>query len=151
MHGDGMKWPLCWIAPAVVLPLLSSCSDKLGKEPAFTLQTGVTLQSSSACVDFRDGQSMSLKPMADGYLVSAITPTRCEGEAIKPFMTATLEHRSTLVLNQPVPGSNASCECPRSIEVAIRGRIEPGDTLYILNDYEVLGHFTIPAPQGPRP
>jgi hypothetical protein len=146
-----MRHALCWIVSATALPFLNSCSEQLGAGPAFTLQTGVTLQSSSACVDFRDGQSMSLKPMADGYLVSAITPTRCEGEAIKPFMTATLEHRSTLVLNQPVPGSNASCECPRSIEVAIRGRIEPGDTLYILNDYEVLGHFIIPAPPGPRP
>jgi hypothetical protein len=140
-----MKKPFCWIVPAAILPFLNSCSEQSSAESTFTLQTGVTLQSSSDCVDFRDGQSISLKQIADGYLVSAITPIRCEGQAVKPFMTATLDHRTTLVLNRPTRGSEASCECPRSIQIAIRGRVEPGDTMYVLNDYEVLGHFTIPA------
>jgi len=139
-----MKSPFRCRIFAAVLPLLNSCSDKPGTEPAFTLQTGVTLQASSECVDFHAGQSISLSRIPDGYLVSAITPIRCAGQALKPFMTATLEHRTTLVFNQPVLGTEASCECPRAIEIAIRGRIEPGDTMYVLNDYEVLGHFTIP-------
>jgi len=140
-----MKNPLCWIALAAILPFLNSCSEQPSSGSTFTLQTGVTLQSSSDCVDFRDGQSISLKQISDGYLVSAITPIRCEGQAVKPFMTATLDHRTTLVLNRPAKGSEASCECPRSVQIAIRERVEPGDTIYVLNDYEVLGHFTIPT------
>jgi len=122
---------------------LQSCSDKKDVQPAFTLQTGVTLESASGCIDNFGGQHISIKPTADGYLVSATTVLQCETRDVRPFMTATLDRRTTLVLGHGVRGR--SCECPRTVGIAIRGRTEPGEVLYVLNDYEVIGHFTVPA------
>lgn len=134
-------------AALVVLFGCSKQADTTKQEGStFTLSTGVSVASMSDCTSFEGGQKVSLQKTGSGYLVSAVTPLRCEGKLAEPYLTAGSEHRATLVLPQSHSNSlfSSGCECPRSIKIAIQGRLEPGDTLYVLNDADVLGHFTVP-------
>jgi hypothetical protein len=88
---------------------------------------------------------MSLKKLGANYTVSVVTPLQCNTDLVPPFLTEQAEQRATLVLGRKIPGSSDSgCECPRSIDLSIEGRLQPGDTLYVLNDYQVLGHLPVP-------
>jgi hypothetical protein len=128
------------------LLVLASCGERKSSPSAFTLQTGVSVQNITPCVDGDPVQSMSLRKDGGGYLVDVAASLRCESQA-EPFVTVTHERKVTLVLDSgatPRSGFHSGCECARKLQIKINGRLESGDTLYVLNDYEVLGHLSVP-------
>ena len=128
--------------------LMAGCSNNSNPEPSgstFTLETGVKVTRISDCEKGDYQPKMSLKKIGENYKVSVVTPLQCNAELAPPFLTEQSGHRATLVLGRVKRGdSNSGCECPRSIDLNIEGRLQGGDTLYVLNDYQVLGHFPVP-------
>lgn len=138
-----MNIKLLFLAPLLVL---ASCGDRPSSPSAFTLQTGVSVQSVTPCVDGDPVQSLSLRKDGSAYLVDVATSLRCDSQT-EPFVTVTHEHKATLVLDSGATsrsGFHSGCECARKLQIKIDGRLEAGDTLYVLNDYEVLGHLGVP-------
>ena len=128
------------------LLVLASCGERQSSPSAFTLQTGVSVQNVTPCVDGDPVQSLSLRKDGGGYLVDVATSLRCDSQT-EPYVTVTHERKATLVLDGSTAsrsGFHSGCECARKLQIKIDGRLEAGDTLYVLNDYEVLGHLGVP-------
>jgi len=136
------------IVAIAVISLIAGCSRSSDPAPSastFTLETGVKVTRVSDCEKVDYQPQMSLKKVGENYKVSVVTPLQCNAELAPPFLTEQSGHRATLVLGRVKRGdSNSGCECPRSIDLNIEGRLQGGDTLYVLNDYQVLGHFPVP-------
>jgi hypothetical protein len=133
---------LSWAA----LLVLASCGEHQSSPSAFTLQTGVSVQSVTPCADGDPVQSLSLRKDGSSYLVDVATSLRCDSQT-EAFVTVTHERKATLVLDRSAAsrsGFHSGCECARKLQIKIDGRLESGDTLYVLNDYEVLGHLSVP-------
>ena len=78
------------------------------------------------------------------YAVNVRDIFQCDG-TLEPFLTEPIDKTATLVLTRGNSSTGGSaCECSRAISVTIENRLEPGDTLYILNDYRVTGHLLTP-------
>jgi hypothetical protein len=138
-----MKIKIHFLAALLVL---ASCGDRPSSPSAFTLQTGVSVQSVTPCGDGDPVQSLSLRKAGSAFLVDVATSLRCDSQT-EPFVTVTHEHKATLVLDSGTAsraGFHSGCECARKLQIKIDGRLEAGDTLYVLNDYEVLGHLGVP-------
>jgi len=128
------------------LLVLASCGERQNSPSTFTLQTGVSVQNVTPCVDAEPVQSLSLRKDGSGYLVDVATSLSCDSQT-EPFVTVTYERKATLVLNRSATSRSvfhSGCECARKLQIRIDGRLESGDTLYVLNDYEVLGHLGVP-------
>jgi len=126
--------------------LLTSCSPSEKQGAAFTLETGVSVKEVRACSNNPSATSPSAKKVQDGYLVTLVAHFTCDGDIEKVFLTQTIEKRATLVIasKQPKFGFGSSCECARVLTVKLSNRLEPGDTLYLLTDREVVGHLVLP-------
>ena len=123
----------------------SKNSDPEPSSSTFTLETGVKVTRISGCEKGDYRPQMSLNKDGKNYKMLVVTPLQCDVELVPPFLTVQSGHRATLVLGRAMRGGSSSgCECPRSVDLSIEGRLEPGDTLYVLNDYQVLGHFPVP-------
>jgi len=139
-------WTLSYLVCAAALSLLIGCSQSVPKESAtFTLASGVRLVADTPCDSSSDGATSSVGKTGDNaYAVSVRDIFQCDG-TIEPFLTEPIDKKATLVL---IRGSNSAddsaCECSRAIRVTIENRLEPGDTLYILNDYRVTSHLIMP-------
>ena len=128
------------------LLVLASCGERQNSPSAFTLQNGVSVQNITPCADGEPVQSLSLRKDGGGYLVDVATSFRCDSQT-EPFVTVAHERKATLVLDSRAAfrsGFHSGCECTRKLQIKIDGRLEAGDTLYVLNDYEVLGHLGVP-------
>lgn len=124
--------------------LVTACSKASTDQPASTLETGLVVTESEACTNTEATETLAIKKADDGYSVVAVADLECGLERPRPFLTITLDQKATLVLGRE-PGKSASgCECRRRVKVSIKGRLEPGDVLYLLNDYTVIGHVLVP-------
>lgn len=135
------------VAAATLVALLGCTKQETTNgHTTFTLESGVTLLSLSECASFEGGQKASLQKLDARYVVTALTPLNCEASLSAPYLQEAGGHKATLVLPKADSAKSFStgCECPRSIKISITGRLESGDTLYVLNDDHVLGHFTVP-------
>jgi RHS repeat-associated protein len=67
-------------------------------------------------------------------------------EIAPPYLTTTNNHKATLVLEPKKSRHlfNASAETQRFLKINIKGRLGSGDTVYVLNNYEVIGHVVLP-------
>ena len=130
--------------------LLVACSRPSSQDATFTLESGVTLVASQ-CEDEAAMKPLSLRKEKDAYLLTISSMFPCGAELDAPFLTVGAEKKATLVLKATDSrwGFHSGCECARTLNVQISGRLQAGDTVYVLNDYEVLGHFSLPeaAPQ----
>lgn len=79
---------------------------------------------------------------ADGYEVAMLTFMSCGTGVPKAYLTATNNKKATLVILPTAKES--SCECARSLRITLSNRLEPGDTLYVSYDHDVLGHLVVP-------
>lgn len=122
--------------------MLCSCSKTETPVQAWTLQTGVSVLESKVCdqMVLRDGLSVSKQ--ANHYIVEVNDTFTCEADLRSPWLTVTREHKATLVLAHSTKGSG--CECRGKVRVKISDRVETGDTLYLLNESEVVGHVVLP-------
>jgi hypothetical protein len=123
--------------------LLQACGapKEPGKAP-FTLSTGVVLSAESSCEDKAKTAPLAIEKAGASYVVRVRDVFSCDAETEPPYLTESRDNKATLVLRPK--GNSASCECGRSISVEIKDRLESGNILYVLNDYEVLGHVTVP-------
>lgn len=135
------------IGTAAVLALLLGCSRKApDATTTFTLATGVKLVAQTACATTAEDPTLSIaKKGSNTYLVRARGSFDCDGE-LEPFLTVSIDKKATLVLGQQAGAQAASsgCECGRTIDITIENRLESGDTIYVLNDYRVIGHLITP-------
>lgn len=126
----------------LLMAITVACSKQEVKEsPAFTLMTGVKVVGVSPCTD-EPRHGLSIKKEASSYLVAVTGSFSCEVELKAPYLTLTREKRATLVADADV--NKSSCECFRTKTVSVTERLESGDTLYGLNNGEVVGHTLLP-------
>lgn len=125
---------------------LVSCARREEHNAVFTLATGVSLIEARNCNSNQTGGMPSVKKVEGDYLVTIFGHFPCETELEKPYLTMANEKKATLVISpkQSKLGFGSSCECGRLLIVRLSNRLEPGDTLYVLNDREVLGHLVMP-------
>ena len=122
---------------------LLSCSKEETGSKTYTLMTGVSVTEVSACSDkLQRGIFVSKGTEKSEYLVGAADAFSCESKIHPPFLTVTKDKRATLVLTSDTGKSD--CECLRTISMKLSGRMEAGDTLYVVNSSEVMGHVVLP-------
>lgn len=128
--------------------VLTGCTRSAERNiDTFTLETGVALQGVKACdTDQRVQKPASVRKLPDGYEITVSTFFSCNSEATKPYLTVTNEKKATLVIESTSPKAimGSSCECARTLIIKLTGRLDPGDTLYLLREHEVLGHLFMP-------
>lgn len=126
--------------------VLCGCSSRDKPDSGFTLETGVSLVSAGECNTSQMGTRPSIKKDNADYLVTIHGGFVCQAELEKPFLSLTREKKATLVIGatQSRFGFSSNCECARSLKIKISERLEPGDTLYILNGTEVSDHVSVP-------
>jgi hypothetical protein len=121
---------------------LTSCSPPAQQNAnVFTLSTGIVLEKVE---DYEDSKwiegKLSLQKTGNDYLVVVTGYFSC-GALKKPYLIDR-EKRTTLVIWGG--GCSGGCECGRALTIRISDRAKPGDTLYVVNEDEVLGHFVLP-------
>lgn len=117
-----------------------SCSQHEEAKGVFTLATGVSVISASACSEVPSHRLDVSKSAAD-YIVVAAGTFACNPEIKAPYLSLPRDKKATLVLNST---SESTCDCFRTVTVGLAGRLKPGDILYVLNNGEVLGHAVMP-------
>lgn len=122
--------------------MLCSCSKTETPGHAWTLQTGVSVLESKVCDQTVLKDGLFVSKQANHYIVEVNETFACEADLRSPWLTVTKEHKATLVL---VPSTNGGgCECRGKLRVKISDRLEAGETLYVLNENEVVGHVVLP-------
>ncbi len=116
---------------------------------SFTFETGITLQSymSEKLEGSEVDLSYSVQKVPDGYLVRTGVVSDCTSDSLAPpYLTDGIDHKATLVLkDSPSKATfHRYSECWGTAEVTIANRLQAGDTVYILNNGEVLGHLVMP-------
>lgn len=129
-----MKFPI----RLLTLLLLIGCTSDQHDEPAFHLGSGVALIAAGECDHKQIGKSPVISKDKKGYVVSIFDAKVCRVRSESPSLSLTRSKKATLEVG------DSSCECARSIQVAVEGRLEAGDTLYIVNGGEVSEHLTVP-------
>lgn len=124
----------------IILTIILSfgCSPNHSRDPGFTLSTGISVVGSGGCDPAQIGRSSTIFKSNGGYVIQIPDAYICRKEEEYGFLSLTRNHKATLTLG------NSSCECARAARVEIVGRLESGDTLYILNGGEVSGHLLVP-------
>ncbi|CBM10287.1 protein of unknown function [Ralstonia solanacearum PSI07] len=90
--------------------------------------------------------SLASRRATNSHQVSVTGYFACQSQLEPPFLTMDNEGKVTLVL---MPRRHflefaSTCECSRSMTIDISGRLTAGQTLYVLNDREVVGHVVVP-------
>ena len=108
----------------------------------WTLESVVTLRKVDECKNSNNKQSVSIQGTPKEYLVGVRAFFPCDAKTAQPYLTLPTDGKATLVLSSSP--SKSSCECMRSLEISLVGRLSKGNTLYVVNEHEVVGHA--PAP-----
>lgn len=130
----------------VALPLLVACnSNESGSNDTFTLATGVKIVSISSCIENGDDFRGRITKNKNGYLVSLSEYFSCK-KIHQPFLTLPRKNKITLAIvsKEGLLRYANECECHRSIEIEIIGRLERKQILYVVRDNEVIDEFRIP-------
>jgi hypothetical protein len=122
----------------LLVVFLSGCSRDAPKDSTFTLGTGISVVSKGECNPAQIGEASSIVKETSGYILQIPDAYICRKDDEPIFLSLTRGHKATLTIGRP------SCECARAVKVKIVERLEPGDTLYILNGGEVSGHLLVP-------
>lgn len=126
---------------------ISACSGKSDGDGQFTLASGVTLAKVAQCSTVAESTELKISRTPDGYRVTAAAFFGCETEFEPPYLSLAKDDRATLVLlpkRRGALGFGNACECSRVVAIDVAGRLEAGQTLYVLNDHEVIGHTRVP-------
>lgn len=135
------------ILTALGLVAIGGCSPNKNAEGQFTLESGVKVTSLSSCLQSNQSIAPSIEKMQSFYRVRVVASAVCDIELEPPFLTLSNHQMVTLALRPKrhrALGFQHDCECARSMTIDISGRLEVGQTLYLLNDYEVVGHLQVP-------
>lgn len=126
-----------------VTGLLSACTEHesvAGNANTFTLATGVSITNTTACSE-SPIQGLTVGKSGSDYILTAAGAFSCGSEVQTPYLSIKRDKRATLVLDSK---SKSSCDCFRVVTVKVSNRLAAGDTLYVLNNGEVLGHVVMP-------
>lgn len=128
---------------AVICILLVSCSRNGDEKPAFTLTSGVAIEKISDSK--AEGQLLLVRKEKNAYVFTVRSYFNCEKELEPPYLTLINNKRATLVITQKTSslGFNTTYECPKNVVIKVSGRLNKGDTIYVLNNREVLGHVLL--------
>jgi hypothetical protein len=123
---------------------ISACSEKIpdkSKSDTFTLASRVELAKIEDCGNSGDG-SLSVSKKGATYSVHTSGVFFCNSAVKPPYLTLPKDGKATLILDSI--SDDKGCECFRSVHVEISDRLEQGQTLYVLNNGEVIGHVVLP-------
>ena len=113
----------------------------------FTLASGVKLVDNAECTESDTTmQSLAVHRIASGYRVKVVGYFACQDELEPPYLTPDVDGKSTLVLapKRHGFGFSTSCECSRKLSIDLNDRLKANQTLYVLNDRDVIGHVVVP-------
>lgn len=125
-----------------MLIFLSSCTKTETSGRTWTVHTGVSVVEVKPCDETPGRDELTVSKQGSNYLVDVNETFSCEADLSSPWLTTIRQHKATLVLVSGTKGS--SCECRRKVRIRIAERLEAGDSLYVLNENEVVGHFVLP-------
>jgi hypothetical protein len=130
-----------------LLAVLGACSSS--SEPSktsFTLSTGVSLDSGNGCLNDDQVAAPVLEKRANDYVLKLQDFVDCNSKPSDAYLTESRDKKVTLVFGRRSPGGlfKSNCECSQRLTFTISDRLEPGDTLYVLDDDHVLGHLLVP-------
>jgi hypothetical protein len=108
----------------------------------WTLESGVKLLKVEECKSSGNKQSISVRGSPKEYLIGIRAFFPCDGKTNQPYLTVPTDGKATLVLSSSA--SKSSCECMKSLAITLASRLSKGDTLYVVNEHEVVGHATAP-------
>lgn len=127
------------IAPA----LLSACFEGNSKPETgtWTLHSGVAVLYDSGCQKTSgNAASIDVHKEEQRYVVAIQSYQACQSRLTAPWLTQTRDRKATLVVNEIAAANTSTCECSRSVKIAITDRLEKGDTLFVVSESEVLGY-----------
>lgn len=135
------------VSVIALLAVLAACSSS--SEPgtaSFTLATGVSLVSDNGCLNDERVAPPVLEKNGSDYVLKLQDFVDCNAKPSDVYLTESRDKKATLVFGKRSPGGlfRSDCECSRRLTFTISGRLEAGDTLYVLNDDHVLGHLVVP-------
>ncbi len=131
----------------VVCLAIGGCSQRNMADSQFTLSSGVKLVKDTLCSTTAPATtSLAIRRATNGHQVSVTGYFACHSQLEPPFLTMDNEGKVTLVLmpRRHLLEFSSTCECSRSMTIDISGRLTVGQTLYVLNDREVVGHVVVP-------
>jgi hypothetical protein len=126
--------------------LVSACFEESSKPDAgtWTLHSGVTVLSDSGCQKTSgNAASINVHKEEQRYVVAIQSYQACQAPLMAPWLTQTRDSKATLVINQTAAANTSTCECSRSLKIAITDRLEKGDTLFVVSESEVLGYVEL--------
>jgi hypothetical protein len=119
--------------------LLSGCgNEKKPDAKTFHLGSGVNLISARECDPNLIGKAPEITKSDNKYVISIYDARVCNVQSENPTLSLTRSKKATLDVG------DSTCECARMIQVGIEGRLETGDTVYVLNGGEVSDHLRVP-------
>ena len=142
---DSMKHQIHRLLLLLFAVVICSCSKLEDNKNTITLKTGISVldTETAKCSDAESQDELLLSQKANNYILSINQIFTCNSNLESPWLSVTKEHRATLVLDEN-RWSMTGCECRKKVRIQIAGRLEKGDTLYVLRDSEVIGHFLLP-------
>ena len=141
---QSIRWTLPLALVICIGGFLSSCTKRDVPENnanTFTLATGVSLTEVKVCSE-TPKRGLSVRKSNSDFLITAAGTFACDAEIQAPYLSLTREKKATLVIDSKATKSD--CECFTTVTVKLSDRLEAGDTLYVSNDGEVLGHVVMP-------
>jgi hypothetical protein len=132
---------MVWRTAILMAFVLCSCSQGNSRSKTLDLETGLSVLEAKACVEAADYDQLSVQKEANNYIVSVNDTFTC-GESLRsPWLGITKEKKATLVLTSEA--NHSGCECRGHVRIQINNRLEPGDTLYVIRDSQVIGHVVL--------
>jgi hypothetical protein len=125
---------------------LLGCSEPEKDDATWTFHTGVRVIESKDCeAPTAEMPSIAVQRASNSYIVTVRDAFSCSGLA-SPWVNLPRHKKASLVISPRTTwlGGGRSCECPQALKVEITNRLEPGDTLYVVNDSQVVGHVVLP-------
>jgi len=121
-----------------------SCSRTNSAETTVTLRKGVALVASKDIPGDKVSPAVSVKKESDSYIFTVTA--FFTGDIDLPWLTLTQDNKATLVMTpkKSPSGFNASSETARTLTIKVTDRLSARDTVYVLNNHEVIGHVVLP-------
>ena len=142
--------PIRALVRVAILTILLAipCALTRAEEPGtFTQSTGVTLAEAPTCTK-ETTQSVGIRKAKAGHEVLVRAFFNCDGSFAEPWLPPSVGSGTTLVLQKQRKsgmGFSSNCECLYNLRVLIpSGRLQPKDTLYVVNERVVVGHVKVP-------
>lgn len=128
---------------AVMTLALASCSDAPAPQRS-AFEAGVEVLEASECQESAATRGVVLTKRNSDHVVDIVSPGLCGAELAAPYLMPVIDGKTKLILRERSSAVlNSGCECMRSLKIKISDRFEVGETLYVTQSGEVVGHVVV--------